>query len=248
LDALSRLTVDVEVLVIDNDPGSDRTRTVVRRHPRVRYVREPRRGTGWARNRALLEARTPLVAFVDDDVQVQPRWAEAVLMAFDANPDADAVTGLVSPTELATRAQVVFAQQGAEGGVAEDYMRQFYALVREPSGGSYDPARAAALELGWWVVPRNREQYPDTVALVDALAALYAEVYRLAPRAGRPAAEHRALAMEASDRWIREGKDPASPLLETVRAGLVLSCRALADAIAARGSVRSGPGGRVSPS
>ena len=69
---------------------------------------------------------------------------------------------------LATRAQVVFAERGAAGGEAEDYMRQFYALVREPSGGQYDPDRAAALELGWWVVHRQRDQYPDTTALVDA--------------------------------------------------------------------------------
>ena len=135
---------------------------------------------------------------------------------------------------LATRAQVAFAERGAEGGTAEDYMRQFYVLVREPSGGTYDPDRAAALELNWWVVHRNRDKYPDTGALVDALAALYSELYRLTPEAGRPAAEHRATAMEASDRWVREGKEPNSPLLDTVRSELVLSYRALAAAIAAR--------------
>ena len=96
---------------------------------------------------------------------------------------------------LATRAQIVWAERGAAGGEAEEYMRQFYALVREPAGGRYDPARAAALEINWWAVHRNRAQYPDTAALVDALAALYAEVYRLSPQAARPAAHHRAEAM-----------------------------------------------------
>jgi hypothetical protein len=113
-------------------------------------------------------------------------------------------------------------------------MRQFYALVKEPSGGTYDPTRAAELELNWWVIHRNRAQYPDTTALADALAALYAEVYSLAPAAGLPAGEHRALAMDVSDRWITEGKDPRSPLLATVRDELVLSYRALAEAIAVR--------------
>jgi hypothetical protein len=135
---------------------------------------------------------------------------------------------------VATRAQVAFAERGADGGVAEDYMRQFYTLVKAPSGGTYDPARAAELELRWWVIHRNRAQYPDTTALADALAALYAEVYRVAPAAGLPAGEHRALAMEASDGWIAEGKDPQSALLVTVREELVLSYRALAAAIAAR--------------
>jgi hypothetical protein len=140
---------------------------------------------------------------------------------------------------LATRAQVVFAERGAEGGVAEDYMRQFYTLVKAPSGGVYDPARAAELELSWWVIHRNRAQYPDTTALAESLAALYAEVYRLAPAAGLPAGEHRARAMDLSDRWIAEGKDPRSPLLATVREELVLSYRALADAIAARDGRRA---------
>jgi hypothetical protein len=135
---------------------------------------------------------------------------------------------------LATRAQVVFAERGAEGGAAEEFMRQFYALVREPSGGQFDPDRAAALELSWWVVHRNRAQYPDTTALVDALAALNAEVYGLPASAARPAAEHRALAMEASDLWIAEGKDRASPLLPTVRDELVRSYQALHDALEAR--------------
>ncbi|WP_216870711.1 glycosyltransferase [Modestobacter excelsi] len=134
LEALALLTLDVEVLVIDNDPEGDWTRTVVGHHPRARYVLEPRRGTAWARNRALLEARTPLVAFVDDDVQVQPRWAEALIMAFDANPDADAVTGLVSPTELATRAQVVFE---AAGGFGRGYRQ------RRLQPSSADPREAA---------------------------------------------------------------------------------------------------------
>jgi glycosyltransferase involved in cell wall biosynthesis len=116
LRAVDDLTVDVaEVLVIDNAPPDDRTREVVARHPRARYVREPRRGLSWARNRALLESRTPLIAFTDDDAAVHPRWAEALLMAFDAHPEATVVTGLVAPAELSTRAQMVFEACGGFG-------------------------------------------------------------------------------------------------------------------------------------
>jgi hypothetical protein len=135
---------------------------------------------------------------------------------------------------LATRAQVVFAERGAADGQAEDLMRQFYGLVREPAGGEYDPRRAAELEIGWWVVHRQRERYPDTTALRNAVAALYAEVYRLPAAAARPAAEHRAQAMEASDRWIAEGRQRDSPLLGTVRAELVECYRALYEALVAR--------------
>jgi hypothetical protein len=135
---------------------------------------------------------------------------------------------------LATQAQVTFAERGASDGVAEEYMRQFYALVRDPSGGVYDPTRAAALEVGWWVVHRNRAQYPDATALVEALAALYSEVYGLPAGRVRAAAEHRAAAVAVSDRWVEDGRERGSPLLHTVREELVSSYAALQDALVAR--------------
>ena len=130
---------------------------------------------------------------------------------------------------LATQAQVVFARQGDQDGLAEDYMRRFYEYVREPVGGRYDPARAAELEVRWWVVHRQRERNPDRAALVDALAVTYAEVYQRPAERMREAAEARALAMDLSDQWNREGKDPASPLLEQIADLLVVSYRALID-------------------
>lgn len=134
-------------------------------------------------------------------------------------------------TYLATRAQLAFARRGDAGGEAEAYMRRFYAVVRRARGSRYDPARAAAAEVGWWVVHRNRADYPDTTALVDALASLYTELYRQPRDAVRPAAHHRAEAMELSDRWVHEGKDPRSPLLGAIRSELARSYRALGRAI-----------------
>ena len=43
--------------------------------------------------------------------------------------------------------------------------------------------------------------------------------------------EARAAAMDLSDQWIREGKDPASPLLEEIATLLVQSYRSLSDAV-----------------
>jgi hypothetical protein len=135
---------------------------------------------------------------------------------------------------FATQAQVVWAERGASGGEAQELMRQFFTLVREPSGGRYDPERAAALEIDWWAVHRNRDQYPDSSALAQALAEYYAEVYQLPADAALPAGEHRARAMDYSDQWIREGKVRDSPLLATVRSELVESYQALHAALAAR--------------
>ena len=42
-----------EILVVDNAPSNDETHSVVATHPGVRYLREPRPGLDFARNRAV---------------------------------------------------------------------------------------------------------------------------------------------------------------------------------------------------
>ncbi|MFL5869385.1 MAG: hypothetical protein ACJ766_19945 [Thermoleophilaceae bacterium] len=66
---------------------------------------------------------------------------------------------------------------------------------------------------------------------MDALAALYAHVYRVDRDSVREAAEQRALAMRDSDRWVDEGCDLSSPLVASERAALVRSYAALLAAV-----------------
>jgi hypothetical protein len=132
---------------------------------------------------------------------------------------------------LNTQAQVVWSRQGATDGLAEAYMLRFYEYIREPVGGRYDPKKAAELEVQWWAVHRNRSQYPDHAALAQALADTYAEVYQLPAERMLPAGEARAAAMDLSDQWNREGKDPNSPLLEEIATLLVTSHRSLSEAV-----------------
>lgn len=101
-----------EILVVDNAPSNDATRSVVAAHPDVRYLREPRPGLDFARNRAVVAARGDWVAFVDDDVVVDDGWLEGFYEALGENPDAGAITGLILPYSLETEAQVVFERQG----------------------------------------------------------------------------------------------------------------------------------------
>ena len=110
LEALEHLEPAAdELLVVDNAPTSDETERLVReRHPAVRYVREAKPGLDHARNRAVAEVTTEIVAFTDDDVIVDAGWAHALAAAFGADPEAVAVTGLVVPWELETDAQVLF--------------------------------------------------------------------------------------------------------------------------------------------
>jgi hypothetical protein len=131
---------------------------------------------------------------------------------------------------LNTRAQVIFARQGDLGGEAQAYMRQFYALVREPLGASYDVDRAAAAELNWWVVHRRRHEYADYTELVKAMAALYQEVYGV-PADKLQAALGRVRAVDASDQWLAQQMPPGSPLLAQVREELLAGYTALKAAI-----------------
>ena len=65
---------------MDNAPSSEATRRLVeRRGGRARYVREGRPGLDWARNRAIAEAAGEVIAFTDDDVEVDPGWIRALV-------------------------------------------------------------------------------------------------------------------------------------------------------------------------
>ncbi|TCK25126.1 glycosyltransferase family 2 protein [Pseudonocardia endophytica] len=92
------------VLVVDNDPPDDRTERVVTAFSdeRVRYVSEPRRGASAGRNRGLSEARTPIVAFTDDDTEPDTAWASRIAGAFAADPELAGVSGPVLAARLET--------------------------------------------------------------------------------------------------------------------------------------------------
>lgn len=132
---------------------------------------------------------------------------------------------------LNTRAQLIFARQGDQGGEAEGFMRQFYALVREPLGATYDVDRVAAAELHWWVVHRQRHDYPDYSELVKAMAGLYHELYGVPVDKLQAAAEGRVRAVDVSDQWLDQQQPPGSPLLARVRQELFAGYTALKAAI-----------------
>lgn len=102
----------VEILVVDNAPGDERTCDLVSAMDGVRYLREPKAGLNFARNRALQAAHGDLLAFVDDDVVVDPGWLLALWRSWWTHPDAAAWTGQVLPYELETEAQILFEQRG----------------------------------------------------------------------------------------------------------------------------------------
>ena len=76
---------------------------------------EPRPGLDHARNRAVIETTTDVLAFTDDDVVVDPGWSAAIARAFAEEPQLGALTGLVLPLQLATPAQQLFERLGGFG-------------------------------------------------------------------------------------------------------------------------------------
>jgi glycosyltransferase involved in cell wall biosynthesis len=95
-----------EILVIDNASRDASTRNVCGRFP-VRYVREDVAGLNWARRRAVLEARSEVIAFTDDDAVPDPRWLAEMLRPF-ASDSVGATSGLALPLELETDGQEGF--------------------------------------------------------------------------------------------------------------------------------------------
>ncbi len=106
-----------EVVVVDNGSEGPRTQEVARSWS-ARVVSEPVPGLDRARNLGVAEARTPLVAFTDDDARPEPGWLSALVRGF-GSPDIDAVTGLVLPAELETPAQATF--EDVYGGMAKGF-------------------------------------------------------------------------------------------------------------------------------
>ena len=130
LDSIMRLDrAPFEVIVVDNAPATDATERLVReRFAGMRYVREPRPGLDWARNRAVVEARGEIVAFTDDDCIVDSGWVRAIANLFATEQGAAAMTGLVVAHELETEAQHLFERSG---GFGRGFRRRWHAVDRE---------------------------------------------------------------------------------------------------------------------
>jgi hypothetical protein len=81
----------------------------------------------------------------------------------------------------------------------------YYQAIRNVSQTPFDVNRAAALELEWWIVHRQRQQQPDR-ALDHALANLSAEIYQLPTDRFAEHAKYRAAAMTIRDDSAEEGQ------------------------------------------
>lgn len=108
LESLSNLPcTPAEIIVVDNAPSDDQTKSIVRSFSNATYCPEPRPGLDIARNTGIRAASAPIVAFVDDDVTVHPHCVYWVWKTFE-DPAVGAMTGLVLAAQLDTQAQYIF--------------------------------------------------------------------------------------------------------------------------------------------
>lgn len=99
-----------------------------------------------------------------------------------------------------TRASIAWAPAQPDAIKTLSYLEKFYRLARRYSDLSFDPARAAQLELQYWVVHRRLTGQSDQSDFVDALAALRSEIFGLSLAQTRVSAEQRVLAAKTVDR------------------------------------------------
>jgi hypothetical protein len=131
---------DYEVIVVDNRPAGAPPVDL----PGVHVVRETRPGISAARNRGLEEATGEIVAFTDDDVEVDPGWLLAIATRLTEHPEEACVNGLALPRELETSAQVALEEY--YGGFGPRTFEPVSHRMRAPRGCSLlRPATVDAL-------------------------------------------------------------------------------------------------------
>ena len=108
LAAINRQTCrqHLQVVVVD-DGSSDESAATAAEHGAEVIRHSSNRGLGAARNSGIAASRAEIVAFLDDDCEPEPGWAEAILGAFDsshraaATLDSNKVIGVGGPVHPA---------------------------------------------------------------------------------------------------------------------------------------------------
>lgn len=185
-----------EVIVVDNAPVDEANAAVVAEMAQrlvVRRVVEPIAGLARARNTGVRAASTDLVAFLDDDELVDPRWLSELALGFTAGSDIGAVTGMILPVSLLSQAQWWFEEYGGHSknrGLdtlifdpsCPGDQHPLYPLPPYGAGGNMSFRRDALIAIGGFdpalgagTATRAAE---DTAAFADVMLRGYKVMYR----------------------------------------------------------------------
>ena len=80
-----------EIVLVDNN-STDRSVEIVRRHPDIQLLAEPRPGDFAARNRGIAASSGEIIAFTDSDTAPRPDWLERITEAM-SDPTVEVVVG-----------------------------------------------------------------------------------------------------------------------------------------------------------
>jgi GT2 family glycosyltransferase len=106
LDGLGRQKRQIdEIIVVDNGPTQE-TQQVVSAFT-ARYIPEPKRGYGHARNRGLAEAGGAVIYFLDDDCVPEPDWSDVLWNVLNSG-DADLASGSRAPGQPGLAARLEY--------------------------------------------------------------------------------------------------------------------------------------------
>jgi hypothetical protein len=138
----------------------------------------------------------------------------------------------VAMAALAARAAAVFQVAASHDDYrrALPYLERYYAGIRAVSEVPFDPRRAAALELEWWIVHREVDDHPPG-GLEHALAELAAELYQVPAERLWAHAARRAEAMTIRDRTSRREVGVLDDDWDRIEAVLWVAWKALADEV-----------------
>jgi hypothetical protein len=133
---------------------------------------------------------------------------------------------------LAARAAAVFQVGSGHDDYrrALPYLERYYAGVRAVSEVPFDPRRAAALELEWWIVHREVDDHPPG-DLETALAEVAAELYQAPAERLWTHAPRRAEAMTIRDRASSRAVGVLDDDWDRIEAVLWVAWKALADEV-----------------
>jgi glycosyltransferase involved in cell wall biosynthesis len=101
--AIQSLRQDIfEVIIVDNgsnDTTADVVKFFISRNPKlsIRYIYDPEPGLLTGRHRGASEAYGDFLVFIDDDVELSPRWLESIYNYFVSNKDTSFITGPCLP-------------------------------------------------------------------------------------------------------------------------------------------------------
>ncbi|MEZ4590871.1 MAG: glycosyltransferase [Chloroflexota bacterium] len=103
-----------QLIVVENSAAAGETAVLAQQFA-AQLIVEPEPGLCRARNRGLAAAHTEVVAYLDDDVELDETWLGRLTAVYQQNPHAAGVMGLVLPRTLETADQQLF--ESALGGL-----------------------------------------------------------------------------------------------------------------------------------